>query len=50
MSISTTKLCLIRGKETDKSLTVEAIVANSCSTVLIFFFKSLIKEFEDEKV
>ena len=50
MPISTTKLCLIRGKETNKSLTVEAIVANSCSTVLIFFFKSSISEFEDEKV
>ena len=40
----------IRGKETDKSLPVEAIVANSYSTVLIFFFKSSIREFEDEKV
>ena len=40
----------IRGKETDKCLTVEAIVANSCSTVLIFFFKSSIREFEDKKV
>ena len=42
--------CPIRGKETDKSLIVEAMVANSFSTTLIFFFKSSIREFEDEKV
>ena len=39
------------GKETDISLTVEAIIASSCSTILIFFFfKSSIRELEDEKV
>ena len=40
----------IWGKETDKFLTVEAIVATFRSTILIFFFKSSTKEFEDEKV
>ena len=42
--------CPIRGKETDKSLTVEAIVSNFFSTTLIFFFKSSINVLEDEKV
>ena len=42
--------CPIRGKETDISLIVDAIVASSCSTILIRFFKSLIRESEDDKV
>ena len=42
--------CPIRGKETDKSLTVEAMIVNSYSIALIFFFKSSIRELEDEKV
>ena len=42
--------CPIRGKETGISLIVETIVANSCSTILIIFFKSSLREPKDEKV
>ena len=40
----------MRGKETDIFLTVDTIVASFCSTILIFFFKSSIREPKDEKV
>ena len=41
----------MKGKETYMSLTVDAIVASSCSIILIFFFlKSLNRESKDERV
>ena len=39
-----------RGKETNVSLTMNAIVASSCFTFLIFFFKSLVRDSDDENV
>ena len=35
--------------EIDISLTIDAIVSSTCSTILIFFFKSLIRESKDDK-